>query len=178
MHSKQVEQQLFGDLLKLDDDLLKRIEEFNRDREDSKKIKVIERSGVRYAVIDNNFIEFFRAQDLRERYEIRVEQEQNGSRVFVAVQKKERKIGAGLSHDSQGFGAELSVQTPELGKIAVSVGSSQTSLHANAFRLEGSRLGSVYPKISAVCLGILCWNDGRFGLSLPTFSGFLDFFIA
>ncbi|MEM4205598.1 MAG: hypothetical protein QW336_02970, partial [Candidatus Anstonellales archaeon] len=86
MHSKQVEQQLLGDLLKLDDDLLKRIEEFNRHREDSKKIKVIERSGVRYAVIDNNFIEFFRAQDLRERYEIRVEQEQNGSRVFVAVQ--------------------------------------------------------------------------------------------
>ncbi|MEM2526525.1 MAG: hypothetical protein QXE47_02425 [Candidatus Anstonellales archaeon] len=179
MHSKQVEQQLLGDLLKLDDDLLKRIEEFNRDREDSKKIKVIERSGVRYAVIDNNFIEFFRAQDLRERYEIRVEQEQNGSRVFVAVQKRDRKIGVGPSYDSQeGFGAELSVQTPELGKIAVSVGSSQASLNANAFRLEGFRLGSVYPKISAVCLGILCWNDGRFGLSLPTFSGFLDFFIA
>ncbi|MEM0356530.1 MAG: hypothetical protein QW465_02135 [Candidatus Anstonellales archaeon] len=178
MHSKQVEQQLFGDLLKLDDDLLKRIEEFNRDREDSKKIKVIERSGVRYAVIDNNFIEFLRAQDLRERYEIRVEQEQNGSRVFVAVQKKERKIGVGPSYDSQdGFGAELSVQTPELGKIAASVGPSE-SLNANAFRLEGFRLGSVYPKISAVCLGILCWNDGRFGLSLPTFSGFLDFFIA
>ncbi|MCS7122360.1 MAG: hypothetical protein NZ908_00145 [Candidatus Micrarchaeota archaeon] len=168
--------QILERLLRVDlsirDEILDLINRYNNRVDDSKKVRTREKEGQVYVVIDDNFIDFLRATDIRQKYNI---QSERGD-IWVLKRRDEdrRQIGVeAIAEFDSGFnpGAEMFYEDPYLGRVGLGIGTG-FSFHVNQLGIwfRNAQIG--------LGLGSIFLSSNGIGVNIPRFGSILDFLIA